>query len=141
MYLCVVSIISCLLLCRIHSTDGPTRGNWSILVLFWVGATGVLRSTNSISGLLQVLAVLYCCGYCLFSPSIWGFDTAGAACTRVSVLLILPVPALFGPSLLLILPPPVLQYSQYPEYNMCSILPSILGVWSCLLYTSPSPRD
>ena len=44
---------------------------------------------------------------------------AGAACTRDSVLLMLPVLAVLGSSVLLILPvlavfrPPVLQYSHY----------------------------
>ena len=44
---------------------------------------------------LRVLPVL---------PSILGFDTAGTVCTRGSVLLILPVLEVLGPSLLLKLP-------------------------------------
>ena len=39
-----------------------------------------------------------------FTPRISVFDTAGTACTRGSVLLILPVLAVFGQSVLLILP-------------------------------------
>ena len=54
-------------------------------------------------------------------------DTVGIACTRGSPL-ILPILASFGPSVLLIIPvlqvfrPPVLQYSQYSEHEMYSIL-------------------
>ena len=68
------------------------------------------------------------------TPRISGFDTAGTPCTRGSVLLILPVLAVFGRSVLLILAalavfrPPVLQYSQYSEHETYSILPGILGV-------------
>ena len=56
------------------------------------------------------------------TPRISGFDTAGTACTRGFVLLMLPVLAVFGPTVLLIHPvlavfrPPVPESSQYSEY-------------------------
>ena len=62
--------------------------------------------------LSKYFQVLYC-GYRLYSKCS-GFDTTGTACTRGFVLLILSALAVFGPSVLLILPvlaqylPPVL---------------------------------
>ena len=80
--------------------------------------TAGTRSTSRFCTVLRILPEL---------PSISGFDTAGTACTRGSVMLILPALAVFGPLLLLI--PPVLvvfrsilQYSQYSEYEVYSIL-------------------
>ena len=102
-------------------TDGPTRGRWSKLLS--VGATGVLERTGSISGLHTASAPSisrFCTADTACTPSMSRFDTAGTACTLHSVLLILPVLAVFRP--------PVLKYCQYSEYDLYSILPSILGV-------------
>ena len=61
------------------------------------------------------------------TASILDVCTAGTASTRAYVLIILPVHPVFGPSVLLILPvlaifrQPVLQYSQYSEYEICSM--------------------
>ena len=110
-------------------------------------------------------------------PSILDVCTAGTACTRRYVLLILPVLALFRPSVLLILrhsillilqvlavfAPSVLLILQVLAVfgpSILLILPSTRSIWavntahtpkysqylgrqycSCLLYTSPSPRD
>ena len=88
-------------------TDGPTSARWSKL-LSW-GAAGVLEyrqyfgniysaGTRSISG--------FCSADTLYSkrPSISGFDTADTPVLAVLLLLILPVLAVFRPSVLLILP-------------------------------------
>ena len=59
-------------------------------------------------------------------------STAGAAFTRASVVLILPVLAVSGPSVLFVLPvlavfrPPVPLYSQYSEYECIQIGASML---------------
>ena len=65
------------------------------------------RSTGSISGvytaILAVFRVSVLRILCIF-PSISGFDTADTPVLAVLLLLILPVMALFRPSVLLILP-------------------------------------
>ena len=103
-----------------------------------VGATGVLGVLAIFRDyILRLLAVFQGSVLRILPelPSITGFGTAGTACTWRPVLLtILPVLAVFGPLVLLILPvfavfrPPVLQNSRYSEYEVYSILPSMLGV-------------
>ena len=64
----------------------------------------------------------------LSTPSISDVRTAGTTCTQGSVQLTFPILAELGPSALLIHPvlavfrPPVLQYSEYSEYEIYSIL-------------------
>ena len=95
---CTVSIISWPLFLHNILTDGATSRSWSKLLS--AGTTGVLTVLTSVTG-----SIPHVC-------------TAATACTRGSVLLILPVLAVFGPSALLMLPvlavfrPPVLQRSQ-----------------------------
>ena len=64
-----------------------------------MGATGVLESAGSISGTFTASTRIisrFCAADTACAASISGFDTAGTACTRGSVLLILPVLAVFS---------------------------------------------
>ena len=79
------------------------------------------RSTGSISGvytaILAVFRVSVLRILCIF-PSISGFDTADTPVLAVLLLLILPVMALFRPSVLLILPVlAVRNVLDTPEYT------------------------
>ena len=79
------------------------------------------RSTGSISGvytaILAVFRVSVLRILCIF-PSISGFDTADTPVLAVLLLLILPVMALFRPSVLLILPVlAVRNVLETPEYT------------------------
>ena len=119
-------------------TDGPTievggscfPGAHAARVLRRVLAvfrkyTGTLRvlsvNPGSVLWILLTTAKFFACLYC-------------AVCTRGSVVIMLPVLAVFGPSVLFILPVlaecrlPALEQSQYSEHEMYSILESILGV-------------
>ena len=95
-------------------TDGPTGARWSKL-LSW-GATGVLKSTDTISG-VYTASTRSISGFSTADTiysRISGFDTAHNPVLAVLLLLILPVLAVFRPSVLMILPvlavfrPPVL---------------------------------
>ena len=105
-----------------------------------VAADGVLESTGSISGIYTASTrsiSRFGTADAACTRSISVFDTAvGTACTRVSVLLILPILAAFGPlaMLILILPvlavftPLVLQCSQYSAYETHSIILSLIHI-------------
>ena len=110
------------MLCCRYGWPVGTVSTYRVLAVFWDGIARVLAVfRGSVARILPVL------------PSIAGFDTAGTACTRGPVPFVLPVLAVFGALVLLILPSarsveaastPMHSVSEY----MYSILPSTLGV-------------
>lgn len=89
----------------IAETNHETSHEWGLEMLLSGGATGVPKSTGSTSGVYTAS-----CEYSLFTgdtldtrvlPRIWDFCSA---CARGRLLRILPVLAVYGPSVLLLFP-------------------------------------
>ena len=123
-------------------TDGPTSARWSKL-LSW-GATGVLGVQAVFREYIlceysQYLGVLYCGYSILQAPKYFGFDSGDTPALAVLLLLILPVLAVFRPSVLLILTvltvfrPSVLLILPVLAVRNVLDTPSILEVRSILL--------
>lgn len=94
------------------------------LLIVGGGATGILTSTGSIWG-VYAASTRSIYGFhtlnTLSTPSILDVCTVGTVCTRGSVLVILPVLQVFGPSVMLILPALAVFRPQY--YNALSTAP------------------
>ena len=90
-----MSIISCPLFCRTRSQMVPRVGGgarWGQLEYLYLDYWQYFGKTYCESRSIS----RFCTADTARTPSTSGFDTAGTACTRCSVLLKLPVLAVFG---------------------------------------------